>query len=414
MGLCQSCRGQGAPAESIGGADAPLLTEKRRLTPQQAEANAQAAAHIGAVAAAMAEVPEAERSSDIPWWGRFQGAIVEEALEHTPLVDLEYVVMLAKLGGVMPCGLQNVPAAALVTKDNLWRLKLWNQNRLKSALGVLVFSYPWLDWFHPDRFGMQLRRLLPFLEAMLVEAKSDSPHCTVGVMIDFLCLPQKPFRAEVEKEQFKRSLVSINEWYYHKSTYVLLVTAPPPEGDEYGNTRLHKNRGWCFFEKAAAMVVKKAWCLLDFSSYQGSDTFGDSNPSPGTCLGQMRAGRAPPLSPMVFGEKVRTDVASGALAFTAQADQDFVIKQYEKGLRTAVNRVANNENPSFRTLSFQNLRWGDQQATELLEFMRYVTEHCTFPHGPIEVACIKGNHFSKDIQAELHDLKDHFIFDRTN
>ena len=86
-----------------------------------------------------------------------------------------------------------MPPAAFITTQNVWRLKLWNKARPKYALGVLVLSYPWLDWFHPDRLGAQLRRLLPFLKAMLAEAKRDSPHCTVGVMIDFLCLPQKPF-----------------------------------------------------------------------------------------------------------------------------------------------------------------------------------------------------------------------------
>ena len=58
-----------------------------------------------------------------------------------------------------------------------WRSR--SKARQKASLGVLVLSYPWLDWFHPDRLGAQLRRLLPFLKAMLAEAKCDSPHCTV-------------------------------------------------------------------------------------------------------------------------------------------------------------------------------------------------------------------------------------------
>ena len=75
--------------------------------------------------------------------------------------------------------------------------------------------------------------------------------------------------------QFTKSLMTINEWYYHPNTYVLLVTSPPPQqGGPYTSTRLHKDRGWCFFEKAAAMCVKKAWCLLDWSAYQGSTRFG--------------------------------------------------------------------------------------------------------------------------------------------
>ena len=153
-------------------------------------------------------------------WDLYDGALIEDALDHTPLVDLEYMVELGRAGGVLPCGLQNVPPAALITKRNVWRLKLWNKQRRKYALGVLVYSHPWLDWFHPDRLGAQLRRLLPVLEAMLAEAKRDSPYCAVGVMIDFLCLPQKPFASDDLPPRFKKSLVNINIWYYHKLSLI--------------------------------------------------------------------------------------------------------------------------------------------------------------------------------------------------
>ena len=83
------------------------------------------------------------------------------------MVNILFLILLARLGGVLPCGKQNMPPAAFITKDNLWRLKLWNKKEYKQSLDVLVFSYAWLDWFHPDRMGAQLRMLLPFLEAML-------------------------------------------------------------------------------------------------------------------------------------------------------------------------------------------------------------------------------------------------------
>uniref|UniRef100_A0A7S4RJ34 Uncharacterized protein n=2 Tax=Alexandrium monilatum TaxID=311494 RepID=A0A7S4RJ34_9DINO len=156
------------------------------------------------------------------------------------------------------------------------------------------------------------------------------------------------------------------------------------------------------------MVVKKAWCLLDFSSYQGAAAFGNQTPNPTTCLGQMRAGREPPISPGAFGEEVRAGVASGELAFTAQADQEFVIGQYEKGLVAAVNRIAAEKDQTYRALSFQNLGWGDQQAAKLLEFVSYAAAHCTFPHGPIAVKCEIGNHISKDMAAKLGGFKGKF------
>ena len=229
----------------------------------------------------------------------------------------------------MPCGRQNVPPAAFITARNLWRVKLWAKARSKASLGVLVLSYPWLDWFHPDRLGAQLRRLLPFLKVMLAEAKRDSPHCTVGVMIDFLCLPQKPFATEEDGARFGVSLKAINAWYFHQHAYTLLVTDPPPEGAAYSNTRLHRDRGWCFFEQAASMAVKNRRCLLDFGAYKGATAFGDGGARPETCLGQMKAGRAPPIAPDAFGERMRAHVESGALKFTSNADMEFVIGQYE-------------------------------------------------------------------------------------
>ena len=150
---------------------------------------------------------------------------------------------------------------------------------------------------------------------MLTEAKRDSPHCTVGVMIDFLCLPQKPFATEKDGARFGVSLKAINAWYFHQYTITLLVTSPPPDGAAYSNTRLHRDRGWCFFEQAASMVVKHSHCLLDFGAYEGATEFGDWTARPGTCLGQMRAGRKPPIAPDAFGERMRARVASDALNY---------------------------------------------------------------------------------------------------
>ena len=376
------------------------LAELRKLTPEQEAANAAAAEHIGEVAARMEGVPEQERKpvmldGTTSLWDYCEGGLVEAALSHTPLVDLEYLIELARRGGVMPAGLQRVPSAALITTANLWRLKLWNKKGHKASLPVLVWSYPWLDWFHPDRLGAQLRRLLPVLEAMLASAKADSPHCTVGVMVDFLCLPQKPFASEEEGARFKHSLVNINLWYYHKHTNVLLVSTPPPEGAEYGNTRLHEARGWCVFEKGASMAVKDNACLLDFAGYRGATEWGryDST-GPGTCVGEMRAGRKAPISPAAFGESMRARVATGELKFTARADEEFVIGQYEKGFVGAIDREAAKERD--RSLVFQNLGWGEAEAAELLEALKYAAAHCSFPHGVVYVNCGRGNQFDVD------------------
>jgi len=382
------------------------LAELRQLTPEQEAAAARAAQRIGEVAAAAEAAPEEERAAAAfgggeVYWDLFGGGAIEPLLEHTPLVDLEYVVALAEGGGVMPCGRQNVPPAAFITAHNLWRLKLWGKAEIMGSLGVLVLSYPWLDWFHPDRLGAQLRRLLPFLKAMLAEAKRDSPHCTVGVMIDFLCLPQKPFATEEDGARFGVSLKAINNWYFHKSTYTLLVTNAPPEGAVYSNTRLHRDRGWCFFEQAASTVVKLGWCLLDFGAYEGATEFGDFNSGSETCLGQLKAGRAPPIAPDAFGEQMRARVASGALKFTSNADMEFVIGQYEAGFVAAINRVAAEPDENLRSLVFAKLGWGDAEAAVLLRALRYAAAKCAFPEGSVAVWVKRGNHISEEAMATL-------------
>ena len=277
------------------------LAQLRWLTPEQELATADAAQHIREVVEAVEASPEEERAAatngDGELWDLCGGGAIEPLVEHTPLIDLEYVVALAEGGGIMPCGRQHVPPAALITARNLWRLKLWGKRQNKLSLGVLVLSYPWLDWFHPDRLGAQLRQLLPFLKAMLASAKEDSPHCTVGVMIDFLCLPQKPFDTLEDGLRFGVSLKAINSWYFHKFAYTLLVSKTPPEGANYspdtrGRRLLDRDRGWCFPKQAASMVVKDNGCLLDFGAYKGATEFGGAlNSDPDTCTEQMRTGR---------------------------------------------------------------------------------------------------------------------------
>eukprot|EP00966_Prymnesium_polylepis_P284355 6568968-Prymnesium_polylepis.1 len=368
------------------------LANLRHLTAMQREANAKAAAHIAKVAETTGNTESEDRKpavhpylveQGITCWDDLAGNVIEELLEHTPLIDLEYIVTLAQAGGVMPCGLQNVPSAALIKKHNLWRLQLWGKKRLNN-LPVLVFSYPWLDWYHPDRLGAQLKRLLPFLAAMLEEAKMQSPACTVGVMIDFMCLPQKPFDSESQKEEFKRSLSTINEWYFHKYTYVLLVTNPPPKGAEYGNLRLHRDRGWCFFEHAASMVASTGDCLLDFSAHDSAHTHDFMS-----SVHQMRIGRRPPFSPITFGEVMRESVNSGKLKFTAAADMNFVVGQYEKGFIKMINRIALGWGVGNRFLSFYNLGWGNDEQAKLVEALQFAAERCSFPKGPVRIKILR-------------------------
>ena len=160
------------------------------------------------------------------------------------------------------------------------------------------------------------------------------------------------------------------------------MTTAPPDADQY-ERRLHSSRGWCLMEKNAAMAVKASHCLLDFSGYKGATDFGDDWASPNTCLGQMKAGREPPRSPPVFGEFMRTGVASDEVQFTVKEDAGLVSRLYQEGFVKTVNRVAAKEGG--RVLVFWNLGWGDEEGAVLVEALRYAAEHCAFPRGAVTV-----------------------------
>ena len=193
--------------------------------------------------------------------------------------------------------------------------------------------------------------------------------------------------------------------YFHPYTFVLLVTTAPPDADQY-ERRLHSSRGWCLMEKNAAMAVKQAHCLLDFSGYKGATDFGDWYARPDTCLGEMKAGREPPRSPPVFGEFMRTGVASDEVQFTVKEDAGLVSRLYREGFVKTVNRVAAKED--FRELNFQSLDWGDEEGAVLVEALRYAAEHCAFPHGAVHVH-VRGNRITKD-EAAWKELEGKFYW----
>ena len=189
---------------------------------------------------------------------------------------------------------------------------------------------------------------------------------------------------------------------------MLLVTTAPPDADQY-ERRLHSSRGWCLMEKNAAMAVKASYCLLDFSGYKGAADFGDVFAKPNTCLGQMKAGREPPRSPPVFGEFMRTGVASDEVQFTVKEDAGLVSRLYQEGFVKTVNRVAAKKGRT-RALVFEDLGWGDEEGAVLMEALRYAAEHCTFPHGAVDVAVEQGNRITKDDEAAWKELEGKFYY----
>ena len=187
----------------------PDVLELRRLTPTQAAAAAEAAARQEARVEKLKAVPDAERKpkGDDEWTDCGGGAIAQ-LMEKTPLIDLEWVIDLIELGGTAPrC--QDVSNAAVLTASMVWRLAI---GATFSQLPVLVLSYPWLDFWHPDRLGAQLRGLLKLFKAYLKDVRQKrGPHCTVGLMMDFLCLPQKPFTTDAERARFGECVAPLDQ-----------------------------------------------------------------------------------------------------------------------------------------------------------------------------------------------------------
>ena len=379
----------------------PDVLELRRLTPTQAAAAAEAAARQEARVEKLKAVPHAQRKpKGDDEWTRSGGGAIAQLMEKTPLIDLAWVIDLIELGGTVPrC--QDVPNAAVLTASTVWRLAIAAET---CQLPVLVLSYPWLDFWHPDRLGAQLRGLLQLFKAYLnYLRRNHGPHCTVGLMMDFLCLPQKPFTTDAERARFGESLHSINEWYFHPSTCVLVVSTPPPAGAKYTNTRLHEARGWCYFEKCAAMAVKHNDCLWDVAGL-AARTNGEDDFVP--MMLAMMAKREPPLSPDTMAEDLRSAVASGTRAFTANADVALVIEQYARGFVKAFISNVKGQCPGLGTLFYWiwNLNWGDEQGRTMLEAMKYVVQHGEFPDGYLVIDCMGGNNFSEEMKATFKEM----------
>ena len=113
--------------------------------------------------------------------------------------------------------------------------------------------------------------------------------------------------------------------------FTLCLTGELPTGAAYTNARLHKQRGWCRFEIAAASLIKDPFCLLAVPMLdRNSTTFFKA------CWSMVK-GRAPPQAPPAFADEMRADVAGRAVAFTAGADMEFVIGQYTHGFEEAFN-----------------------------------------------------------------------------
>jgi len=286
-------------------------------------------------------------------WKKFGGSVIERLLQTANLIDANYLIDLAREGGVLPRG-QDVPISAIITLKNVWRLQRWNE---VFSLPVFVLSYPWLDREHPDRDGVQLQMIAPMLQSLVSAAVdgSGNKHATIGVMIDYCSLPQKPF-ADGEMELFQAGLAEMHAWYSHPFTHTLLVTKLPP--GKYGNSRPYDERGWCFFEYRTASLIKNAELLWDIKNWRGPRSYDGLKAT-------MKIGRSPPLAPPAIEAEMRQRIEKGTLSFSYASDIEPVIAMYKRGFINAFEsyrEMRSIPKGAGTSIYYGGLKWDGQAA----------------------------------------------------
>ena len=378
--------------EPIDGCTALAEVALAKATMEQEKVAAAAAAHLAKSDSQLAKAKQKERKVAArrqEHWHGLGGAVIESLLDHTALVDIAFLVSLARHGGVLPRR-QELPPAARITSEGVWRLQCWERG---FSLPVLVLSYPWNDAFHPDRLGETLRELLPVFEAMLDEARRWHPLGTVGVMVDYSSLPQEP-RTEAEQQQFERGLGEMHRWYVHPATHVLVVATPLPTGASYGNTRPYLARGWCYLEMRMAALVKRRNLLWDLRNLaEAVDEGGGSEYR--TLKEGMNAGRLPPMSPDRVAAEMRRSVADGTLAFSHAADEAVVLGMYRRGFEEAFRAADKADGEIY----YNKLEWGDAEAELLAEAFEYMQAHDCIPAAKM---LLGQNDFSEQGKDKLH------------
>ena len=151
------------------------------------------------------------------------------------------------------------------------------------------------------------------------------------------------------------------------------------------------------------MVVKEASCLWDASAVGNFTSYGvhaqSQHCGPTTLIGQCKTGRAPPIDPIRFGEQLRKAVNEGTASFTAKADLDFVINQYEEGFKSAFARFAK------PWVAYAGVNWGDEEAEFMLKTLEYVVANVTMKKAA-GLNCVKGNNLSEPMKDKLRAFMD--------
>ena len=108
------------------------------------------------------------------------------------------------------------------------------------------------------------------------------------------------------------------------------------------------------------------------------------------------------MSPHEFASTLRSSIERGTLAFTAgRVDEELVVSLYRKGFVGAYESVPL-LSLAHNVVSLGQLGFGAsrEHVHTLIGTLRYLAQHCTFAHGPVQLS-MEGNAFSKQAKAAL-------------
>lgn len=291
--------------------------------------------------------------------------LLEEPLKSMQLIKLTALIELAEKQALQrDAGEPITPMPRCQDWDaesiaDVNALKSWSQKVAEGGSGhkivglpIIVLSICWLDPDHPDRFGEQLLQLLPIFRIYAAAGP-------FAVLWDYASLPQKRSRDDddrttQEKQRFAKGLKTINAWYVHRLTTVILVSRHPPDMSKYSNSTPYNNRGWTRTERALSSIVKSSDCLLDASKMH---VVTDAKAEVELDLGKLVAERGPPVSPEHFEKNLREGVENNSIRFTARADLEIVCNQYKIGVTENFTTTEG--------LYYARLGWDDDAVEQL-------------------------------------------------
>ena len=367
-----------------------FLPSAERKAGRRAAATAFSAHHKANVAKyeALNELP-----SPSAVWAQQGGEVVENLLQYVDLVDARYLIALHEHGGNLPCW-GALPAGSKISRAQVWRLYGWEA---RGSLGVLVLSYPWLDYDHPDTHGETLARIVPILRAMLPFCGGE--HYTVGVLWDYGSLPQ-PTRSHAELTRFKLGLRALPMWYAHPHVPVLFVSGELPKDSEHTNRRSFDSRGWCEYERRLAYLCKNRSCLWDIEGLRPAklDEVEEPRRRFDMLRSQLMTRAEAPLAPSSFALMMQKKVGAGRLSFSEKGDLKLVIEMYGVGFIKAFESYQKCE-PSAMLNAYAGHQWEEEQGRQLAAALEYASQKCKLhPASRAVMLNIEGNHFDETVQ----------------